>query len=290
MEVRYLQEFIHLTGTLSYSETAFQLSISQSALSRHIQMLERELGELLFIRTTRSIVLSEFGKMYLPHAQAIVGAYVDGIQSIRKLRFRTEDGFVLGVIEGLEFYNVDRYVIAYQKCFPGLRIDIVTGKIRDLEKQFEQSNLNLFTTVQNQCPPSCQFLPAGISTVCAVMSSGHALAKDCITTLVELAEYPLFLPDKGSLFHDSILQTYETMGISPRVQYSGNLSGCLDFVREGMGVALFPKEYSRMYQDPTITRIDIAPEISCQYGLAFREDLKESERSFVDFVRRNLEL
>ncbi|MGN0998995.1 MAG: LysR family transcriptional regulator [Faecousia sp.] len=289
MELRYLQEFVHLTGTLSYSETAYQLNMSQSALSRHIQMLERELGELLFVRTTRSIGLSDFGRMYLPHAQAIIGAYVGSTQAVKEFRRREKDTFTLGVIEELEFYDIDHFVIGYQKRFPNTKIDIVTGKIRELEKLFDQHVLNVYTSVQEQCPSTCRFLQAGVSSVCAVVSSSHELARSHTTSLAAASEYPLFLPDKGSLFHDSILRTYEAMGLFPRIQYSGTLSGCLDFVREGMGIALFPREYSQQYQDPVMKRITISPEISCRYGLVFREELSESERSFVNFVRVRLE-
>ena len=64
MDLAYIREFVALASSLSFSETAEQMHISQSALSRHIQALEKELGEPLFIRSTR--------KMRIPFATRIL--------------------------------------------------------------------------------------------------------------------------------------------------------------------------------------------------------------------------
>jgi DNA-binding transcriptional LysR family regulator len=73
MDTRYISEFVSLAETLSYSRTAHDLHLSQSSLSRHIQMMEKELGPL-FIRSTRRIELSPGGRIYLPWAKKITAA------------------------------------------------------------------------------------------------------------------------------------------------------------------------------------------------------------------------
>ncbi|MBR4162570.1 MAG: LysR family transcriptional regulator, partial [Solobacterium sp.] len=74
MEIHYIIEFVDLADTKSYSESAKNLHISQSSLSRHIQFLEKELGEPLFVRSTRKMALSPFGRSYLPYAKKIAEA------------------------------------------------------------------------------------------------------------------------------------------------------------------------------------------------------------------------
>lgn len=64
MTTEQLNEFYILSTTLSYSETAEKLYISQSALSRHIKSMEDELGVHLFSRTTRNVVLTSEGKFF----------------------------------------------------------------------------------------------------------------------------------------------------------------------------------------------------------------------------------
>lgn len=64
--IRY---FCIAAETLSFRETAHRLGISPSVISRVIHELERELGEPLFQRNTRSINLTRFGEQFLPKAR-----------------------------------------------------------------------------------------------------------------------------------------------------------------------------------------------------------------------------
>ena len=77
LNVRYLEEFVTLTEKNNFLEAAECLFISQSCLSKHIKKLEAEIGVELFERTTRTVVLTEFGQMLLPYARKMVGAPQD---------------------------------------------------------------------------------------------------------------------------------------------------------------------------------------------------------------------
>lgn len=65
-------EFVTLTEKKNFLEAAECLFISQSCLSKHIKKLETEIGVELFERTTRTVVLTEFGQMLLPYARKMV--------------------------------------------------------------------------------------------------------------------------------------------------------------------------------------------------------------------------
>lgn len=72
MELMYCREFITLAQTRNYVEAAEKLYISQSTLSRHIQLLERELGAQLFSRSTRRVELTDFGLVYYNYARRVI--------------------------------------------------------------------------------------------------------------------------------------------------------------------------------------------------------------------------
>ena len=71
MEIEYIKEFVVLAETENYLEAAESLFISQSTLSKHIKIIEKELDVQLFDRTTRKVHLNKYGKMFLKYAKEI---------------------------------------------------------------------------------------------------------------------------------------------------------------------------------------------------------------------------
>lgn len=67
-----LKTFIVASETLNFRETAVRLSISPSVVTRTIAELESELGELLFNRNSRNILLTSFGELFLPKAKRLL--------------------------------------------------------------------------------------------------------------------------------------------------------------------------------------------------------------------------
>src|SRR5579864_2339369 len=54
---------------LHFTRAAKRLHLDQSAVSRHIQKLERKLGIKLFVRASRGVELTEAGQAFMPHAR-----------------------------------------------------------------------------------------------------------------------------------------------------------------------------------------------------------------------------
>ena len=66
VELSTLRVFIIAAEELNFSKAAKRLHLSQSAVSQNIQSMERAYDTELFIRSGRSITLSEAGQKILP--------------------------------------------------------------------------------------------------------------------------------------------------------------------------------------------------------------------------------
>lgn len=73
MDLRQLRYFVAIAERGSFSAAASALNIAQSALSRHVQSLEQELGGPLLERGARGVTLSESGRVLLERARFILG-------------------------------------------------------------------------------------------------------------------------------------------------------------------------------------------------------------------------
>lgn len=100
MELRHLRCFIAVAEELHFARAAEKLHIEQSPLSRTIKELEEELGEQLFIRTSRSTRLTRSGKLFLEHVPRVFPALQQARDSVKaasngfhgQLRIALSDG------------------------------------------------------------------------------------------------------------------------------------------------------------------------------------------------------
>ena len=63
--------FIRVAHTGSFSRAGRELGISQSSASRIIAALERDLGALLLVRSTRAVALTPAGSTYLANIELL---------------------------------------------------------------------------------------------------------------------------------------------------------------------------------------------------------------------------
>jgi DNA-binding transcriptional LysR family regulator len=77
VELRQLRYFVAVAEELHFGRAAARLHMSQSPLSRAIRELERELGLVLFVRTTRRVELTPAGSALLERARPAL-AEIDG--------------------------------------------------------------------------------------------------------------------------------------------------------------------------------------------------------------------
>ena len=71
-DLRRMVIFYHVVNTHSFSGAARQLGIARSAVSRHISLLEKNIGVRLLNRTTRRVSLTEVGETYYQSCARIV--------------------------------------------------------------------------------------------------------------------------------------------------------------------------------------------------------------------------
>lgn len=100
MQLRHLRYFIAVAEELHFARAAERLHIEQSPLSRTIKELEEDLGEQLFVRTSRSTRLTRAGKLFLEHVPRVFAALQQARDSVKaaangfhgQLRIALSDG------------------------------------------------------------------------------------------------------------------------------------------------------------------------------------------------------
>src|SRR5580698_293527 len=86
MDLNDLRFFAEIIEQGSFTQAAQALGVQTSRLSRRVTALEAELGVRLLNRTTRRISLTDAGKQFLSHCQAIVAHAQAALEDVEKTR------------------------------------------------------------------------------------------------------------------------------------------------------------------------------------------------------------
>ncbi len=99
MNTTQLECFVSLASTLNFAKTAEQVYLSQPAVTKEIQSLETELATKLFIRTTRSVSLTDVGAQFLPEASSILNSYYHAKDWIASFHSKSKSSLRIGYMD-----------------------------------------------------------------------------------------------------------------------------------------------------------------------------------------------
>jgi DNA-binding transcriptional LysR family regulator len=125
LDVESLRTFRAVVDCGSVTQAASQLNLTQSAVSWKMKRLEERLGSPLLVRDGRELTLTELGTELLVHAEQIVGAHDDAVDSLQQSQLK---GTVhLGINDELEADEVATLLARFQRRHPMVRLHVRMG-------------------------------------------------------------------------------------------------------------------------------------------------------------------
>ncbi|CUI09107.1 LysR family transcriptional regulator [Massilia sp. P8910] len=127
--------FARIVEAGSFSQAALRVGLPKSTVSRRIALLEAKLGERLLQRTTRKLMLTEFGASLLDHARKVVeeveaaGALVQHRQQAPRGRLRISmpaDFASLGMTQVMTHFMAQYPAITLELDLSPRRVDLVS--------------------------------------------------------------------------------------------------------------------------------------------------------------------
>jgi DNA-binding transcriptional LysR family regulator len=124
MDIRQLKNFLILCDTLNFKRASEQINIVQPALSRQIQLLENEIGALLFDRSKRSATLTHAGIFFKKEANRILQDLDKTI--IRTAQLHTGEAGEVKITHSSSAMNtvVPAFLVKVRHKWPGLKTTV----------------------------------------------------------------------------------------------------------------------------------------------------------------------
>lgn len=126
MDIRTLELFRHLTGTLHFARTSQACHITPSALTRAIQRLETQIGEPLFLRDNRSVELTSAGLALKRYADDVLQRW-DRLQGELSEDLALEGELSLYCSVTAAYSILPGLITRYRRRHPGVHIRLETG-------------------------------------------------------------------------------------------------------------------------------------------------------------------
>ena len=124
MEIHQLTYFVAVAETGSFTRAAERCNVAQPSLSQQIMKLEQELGEPLFDRLHRRVVLTDAGRLLLPRANAILG-------ELQEIKFEMNDEaenkrgkLTVGFIPTIAPFVLPRVIQRFSQEFPQATLSV----------------------------------------------------------------------------------------------------------------------------------------------------------------------
>lgn len=228
-------ELLHvLKKTRNISKAADQLYISQSALSKRIKSMEKELGRELFIRSHQGIRFTPAGEQVLEHAARISDEMKAMYQSLETLTDEVCGTLNAGISINFSQYRLPDLLADYHKKYPKVRLQITTGQSRHLYRQMIEGTLDVAVIRGEYSWDGFQFLLSQ-ENICLVCNE-------------ELAEKPwsssMYIGRQTDAAHAADLSRWmreNNLAQGSSGFYMDSVSSCLEIVKRGLGWALLPE-------------------------------------------------
>lgn len=249
MELLQLEYFLRVARSGNVSQTAAEINVAQSSVSRSIARLEESLGFPLFERVGRKIVLNEYGRMYYPYVECAFQALHDGKRCVDE--FISHESHELSfsvpisriVREPLvRFLSDHRDIHVRQYCLPDL------SRVREA---LEQGEIDFALTYQPVDHVNFRWQPLLTEHFYFLTHRNHRLSGRKSVSLRELDGERVVMNESDD--PDLLIHACERVGAHLDIVFCGNeLEGLGSMVEDGIGCSFIPafSQYERNLHMP----------------------------------------
>lgn len=229
-----LKVFRSVATHLSFTKAANELFVSQPAISKHIQELEKEYSVRLFDRTGGRVRLTQAGQLMLRHACEIVQAYQSLDYEMKRLTAKAEGELRLGASTTISQYVLPEMLAAFRKRYPAIRLTLLSGNSYEVEDALLGGRIDLGMVEGTRRQPHFKYTPFMDDELVAIVNARSPLAEKDEVGVEELGKIPVVLRELGSGTLDVIRDALGACGVSLsdlRVELSfGTTEGIKHFV------------------------------------------------------------
>lgn len=288
MELRHLRYFIALSGSLNFTRAAERVHVTQSTLSHQIRQLEDEIGQRLFERIGKRVVMTEAGETFLAYAQRALKEIDQGLGAIKQDVALVTGQVRVGTTHTFNLNFIPDCVAQLLQRSPGVKVLIEELPADAIAQQLEAGRLDIGVAYRPEGPSELRFEPLFNEELVLVVSARHPLADRRRIRMIELHREPLVMLPAGFSTRRMPDECFQAAGAAPEVIAEMNTIAAMLGMVARMNVGAIAAA-SAIAPDPGLRMIPMeSPTPMRTPGLLFDNAAPQSRacRAFVALLRR----
>lgn len=290
LEISELQAFIAVAEKSSFKAAAEGLFISQPALSRRIEKLEASLQTRLLERTTRRVSLTDDGRQFLAHAEAVIEELEMAMQGMAERTVQRKEHLTVACVPSVANHLLPKVLKDFIKNHPAVRIRIIDESAREVLDSVVAGVADFGVNFIGTQEADIDFKAIHTEHYVLMVRNDHPLAAKKSIAWSTLAGEKLVSVSQSSGNRMLIDNALARVAQRPSIQYEINhVAGAISLVAAGLGIAVLPGLAMARDVHPSLVSIPLTdPDITRTLGLITRKGsrLQPVARTLFDLLER----
>ena len=293
VNLNLLETFLLVADLRSFTAAAARSGRSNSAVSSQVKQLEEQLEVELFDRTTRTVHLTEQGRILAEAAQKGMAELRFGLLQLHGERPSAAKRIAIACSSSLAWQTLPPIIEAYRTRARNVQVDVIEVPSSQMAERLLAGEVAFGIGVLDRSNDALHYEQLIIDPIVALIPNAMPQSKLTSITLRELAALWMILPSKASLTRHVLEAAFQRAGFSPRVKHEGiRFHTVLAMVEAGHGVAAFSELSSRQHRGRGFARVPISDQsLSIPLGIIRVKDraLTAAQERLLDLIRREAE-
>lgn len=253
MNLRRLEYFVAVAEYLNFRKAAEALYVTQPLLSRQISELEEELGQTLFFRNTRTVMLTPAGELLYKETADLLNHANIVQQRIKHFQFGDHIGghLRLGLEDGFDPRIVTNVVQSLRHKYPQIDISLNSFSFLDITNALKENVIDIGFVLlpDKKFSPNldCKLLRQDPQFLIASKNRIHNSTDQ--QAFIDVAEQEcLFLLEKNPKFINNSISICIELDIAAEFRYVSDISQILLYIESGYGAAALPSAVYDTFQ------------------------------------------
>lgn len=288
MELRHLRYFSALAAELSFTRAAEKVHVTQSTLSHQINQLEAELGQRLFSRIGKRVVITEAGELFLTGVTKALRELDDGIRAVKGGAEQPLGALQIGSTHTFNINFVPACVATFLRRHPTVSVTVLELSANDVEEQLAREAIDLGIAYRPALRPGFIFEPLYIDEMVLAVGTDHPFASRKRIRLAELHRQELVLQTKDSDTRQILDSNFKSVGAEPVIVAEMNAAApMISLVQELNIGAIVSKHVASKFDKVKFVALE-SPTPLRTAGILLKTDRQKTLacQSFISVIRK----